>query len=48
MAIVIAVFSLIFFLRKSALYKPVVLIGGSSVIILIAGYWFVERAMGWG
>ena len=48
MAIVIAVFPLIFYVRKSAFYKPVVLIGGSSVIILIAGYWFVERAMGWG
>ena len=47
LAIVIAVFPIIFFLRKSPLYKPVILYGGSLIMILIAGYWFIERAMGW-
>ena len=48
MAIVAAVFPVIFALRKTSFYKPVVLVGGSMVMIAIAGYWFVERAMGWG
>lgn len=48
MAIVAAVFPIIFALRKFSFYKPVVLVGGSLVMIVIAGYWFVERAMGWG
>ncbi|MEM7453226.1 MAG: HupE/UreJ family protein [Planctomycetota bacterium] len=48
MAIVAAVFPVIFLLRKSPMYKPVILVGGSLVMIAIAGYWFVERSMGWG
>ena len=48
MAIVAAVFPVIFALRKTSFYKPVILVGGSLVMIVIAGYWFVERAMGWG
>lgn len=47
MAIVAAVFPVIFLLRKMSWYKPVILIGGSLVMIVVAGYWFVERAMGW-
>ncbi|UXX81423.1 HupE/UreJ family protein [Roseovarius pelagicus] len=37
---------LLYMLRKSRLYVPVVLYGGSSLLILIALYWFVERAFG--
>ena len=48
LVIVAAVFPILFLLRKTSFYKPVVLIGGSVVLIVIAGYWFVERAMGWG
>ena len=47
LAIVIAIFPIIFFLRKSPWYNPVILYGGSLIMILIAGYWFIERALGW-
>ena len=46
MAIVAAIFPFIFLLRKTSFYKPVILIGGSVILILIATYWFVERAFG--
>ena len=42
--IVAAVFPVIYLLRKSSMYQPVVLIGGSLVICLIAANWFIERA----
>lgn len=45
-AIVAAVFPLIFLMRNSKAYLPVVLHGGSICICVIAGYWFVERAFG--
>ncbi len=45
LAIVIAVFPVIFFLRKSKLYQPVFLVGGSLVICVIAAWWFCERAI---
>lgn len=45
LAIVLAAFPLIFFLRKSKLYQPIVLVGGSLVICVIAAYWFYERAI---
>jgi len=48
MVIVAAVFPIIYLLRKTLIYKPVILIGGSMVLCMIAGYWFIERAMGWG
>lgn len=44
LAILMVLFPIIYALRKSSLYRPVVLRGGSVVLILIAGYWFVERA----
>lgn len=44
LGILIVLFPVIFALRKSTLYVPVVLRGGSAVLVLIAGYWFVERA----
>lgn len=45
LAIVLALFPVIFFLRKSRFYQPVVLVGGSLVICVIAGFWFYERAI---
>ncbi len=45
LAIVIAVFPVIFFLRKSKLYQPVFLVGGSLIICVIAAWWFYERAI---
>jgi len=44
LAIVLAVFPILFLLRKTSFYFPVVLVGGSLVLIVIAGIWFVERA----
>ena len=46
LAIVMVIFPLLFLFRKTAWYRPVVLVGGSVVIGLIAVYWFVERAFG--
>lgn len=46
MAIVAALFPALFLLRKLPLYMPVVLKGGSAVLILISGVWFVQRALG--
>ena len=45
LAIVIGVFPIIFFLRKSKFYQPVILVGGSLVICMIAAWWFYERAI---
>lgn len=44
LAILLVLFPVIFILRKTNFYQPVILRGGSVVLILIAGYWFVERA----
>ena len=41
--IVAAIFPIIFLLRRSPLYQPVVLRGGSIVIGLLALWWFIER-----
>jgi hypothetical protein len=46
LAIVAAVFPVIFFLRNHQAYVPVVLRGGAMVTGLIACYWFGERAFG--
>lgn len=46
LAIVAAVFPIIFLLRKTRAYVPVCLIGGSLIMGAIAAYWFVERAFG--
>ena len=45
-AIVVALFPLLWMLRKRSVYVPVVLAGGSAVLILIAGFWFMQRALG--
>lgn len=47
LTIVATVFPIIYYLRKSHWYKPLILVGGSSIMIVIAGYWFIERAFGW-
>jgi hypothetical protein len=46
LAIVSVVFPLLFLLRRQALYVPVVLRGGSAVLVVIAAAWFVQRAFG--
>jgi len=45
-AIVAVLFPLLFLLRRSSLYQPLVLRGASVVLALIAGLWFVQRSMG--
>ena len=45
LVIVIAVFPLIFFLRKWKLYQPVVLVGASLAICAWASIWLYERAI---
>ena len=45
-AIVAVVFPLLFLLRRSSLYQPLILRGGSLALIAIAGWWFVQRAFG--
>ena len=44
--IVAALFPALFLFRKSRFYEPVVLKGVSTVLILIAAGWFVQRAFG--
>lgn len=43
-AILSVAFPILYAIRKSPLYKPFILQGGSAVLALVAGYWFVERA----
>lgn len=43
-AIVAALFPLIYLLRNKKVYQPVILKGGTILIALVASYWFVERA----
>jgi hypothetical protein len=45
-AIVAAIFPLLFLLRRSRSYQPFVLRGVSVVLILVSGWWFVQRSMG--
>ena len=47
-AIVAVLFPTLFLLRKTRFYVPVILKGGSAVLILVAGFWFVQRAFGLG
>ena len=42
--ILLVVFPLLFALRRMPWYSAVVVKGGSIVLILIASYWFIERA----
>ena len=45
-AIVAVIFPFLYWLRKTDAYQPYVLRGVSTVLILVAGWWFVERAFG--
>jgi hypothetical protein len=47
-AIVAAFLPLAYFLRRTWLYRRVVLVGGSGAIATVAGLWFVERAFDLG
>ncbi len=44
LVILLVVFPVLFALRRMPWYSAVVLKGGSIVLILVASYWFVERA----
>ena len=45
-AIVAVIFPILFWLRKTSFYQPYILKGVSAVLILISGWWFVQRAFG--
>lgn len=47
-AIVLLVFPALFLLRSNRLYEPIVVRGGSAALIMVAGYWFAERAFALG
>ena len=44
LAIIVVIFPLLYALRRSRFYVPVILAGGSAVISIVAAKWFVERA----
>lgn len=45
-AIVAVIFPLLFLLRERWFYQPYILKGVSGVLILVSGWWFVQRASG--
>jgi len=45
-AIVLLVFPLLYFFRKSWIYRRVVLAYGSIMLIVVSLYWFIERGFG--
>lgn len=45
---IVLVFPLLFFLRRYAFYRPLLLRTGSSFVALVAAAWFMERAFGVG
>lgn len=46
LAIVAVLFPVLFLMRRSLSYEPLVLRGVSSVLVLISGWWFVQRSFG--
>lgn len=48
LSVVLAVIPLIYWLRDARFYRPGVLVGGSSVIALVACVWLVGRVFGFG
>ena len=48
LTVVLAVVPLIFLLRSRRLYRPAVLVGGSSAIAVVATLWLVSRMTGFG
>ena len=45
-AIVLVLFPLLYYVRASRFYVPVILNGGSALLVFIGGYWFIQRAFG--
>jgi hypothetical protein len=45
-AIVAVLFPFLYLMRRSSLYQPLVLRGASVVLVLISGWWFVQRSLG--
>ncbi len=43
-AILALAFPILYALRRKPIYKPLILKGGSALLAIIAGYWFIERA----
>jgi hypothetical protein len=48
LAIVLLIVPLIFWLREQNFYRTAVPVYGSAALAVVAGYWFVERALGLG
>lgn len=48
LSVVLVVVPLIYLMRKQRFYRPVVLVGGSSVIVAVAAVWFFGRVFGYG
>ena len=46
--IVMLIFPLLYSLRHKSYYRTAILNGGSIILIIIAGYWFLQRALGLG
>lgn len=46
LAVVLALVPLIFLLRERRFYRPLVLVGGSGAIAVVAALWFLQRALG--
>jgi hypothetical protein len=48
LSVVLVVVPLIFVLRERRMYRPAILVGGSTAIAVVAAVWFVQRALGFG
>jgi hypothetical protein len=48
LSVVLLVVPLIFLFRQTNFYRPTILVGGSSLIALVAGVWFCGRVFGFG
>ena len=44
--VVLALFPILYWLRTNRQYVPVVLKGGSWLLVAVGGYWFAQRALG--
>jgi len=48
LGVVLVVVPLIFVLRERRMYRPAILVGGSTAIAVVAAAWFIQRALGFG
>ena len=48
LSVVLVVVPLIFVLRERRMYRPAILVGGSTAIAAVAVVWFMQRALGFG